>query len=140
MMGPEMETRTPDAPVARAVPAAVLIAGDGLVLILWAVLGLLHHTGGVTVRGLFRDAGPILVGWYAAAAAVRLYSRPGVGRFLLTWAIGISLGVVLRAAFLHRAWGGDEFAFWGVTLGVTLALLAAWRGLVLVYQRARRSR
>ena len=121
-MGEDLDARLDAEPSARTVPTAVLVIGDGLVLILWAVLGLLHHTGGVSARGLFRDAGPILIGWYAAALVFGLYTRSGVGRFVLTWAVGISAGVVLRAFALHRTWNADEFAFWGVTLAVTLAL------------------
>ena len=139
-MSEDVDTSREAEPAARAVATAVLVVGDGLVLILWAVLGLLHHTGGVSARGLFRDAGPILIGWYAAALAFGLYTRSGLGRFVLTWAVGISAGVLLRAIALHRTGNADELAFWGVTLAVTLALLAAWRGLVVAYRRASRSR
>src|SRR5207302_6802554 len=101
--------------------------GDGAVLILWAVLGLAHHADGITLGGILRNAGPILVGWFAAALLLRTYTRPSVARFLVTWATGITAGVLLRSTILHRPWNGDEFAFWAVTLAVTFVLLALWR-------------
>ena len=74
-----------------------------------------------------------------AALALRTYAQPGFGRFLATWAIGITAGVLLRSLVLRRAWNADEFAFLGVTLAVTLALLLLWRGIVLAMNRARAS-
>jgi Protein of unknown function (DUF3054) len=121
---------------ARRVTPAVLAVGDGTVLLLWAVLGLAHHAEGITVAGLLRTAGPILLGWFAAAAVLLTYRRSSsVRRFLATWALGISAGVVLRALFLGRTWNADEFAFFGVTLGVTLVLLLIWRGFVAAWTR-----
>jgi hypothetical protein len=76
-----------------------------------------------------------MLGWYAAALLLRTYLRRGLVRFLATWALGISAGVALRSLFLGRTWNADEFAFLGVTLGVTLVLLSMWRGLVLAWSR-----
>ncbi len=123
----------------RTLAPVALAIGDGAVLVLWAVLGLAHHEEGVTVAGLLRNAGPILIGWFAAAALLRTYARPGLARFLETWAIGITAGVILRSLILTRSWNGDEFAFLGVTLAVTLALLLLWRGVALAIGRARPS-
>ena len=120
----------------RRVSPLVLATGDGAVLILWAVLGLAHHAEGITVAGLLRNAGPILVGWFVAATALGTYRRPASGpRFLATWALGISAGVILRALILGRPWNGDEFAFFGVTLAVTLVVLLLWRGGVAAWSR-----
>jgi hypothetical protein len=120
----------------RALPAPALAIGDGAVLVLWAVLGLAHHEEGITVAGLARNAGPILNGWFAAALLLGTYSRRrGPVGFALTWLLGISAGVLLRSILLHRAWTGDEFAFYGVTLAVTGLLLAIWRGIALLVAR-----
>ena len=120
----------------RTLPPVVLAVGDGAVLILWAVLGLAHHAEGITVAGLARNAGPILIGWFAAALLLGTYGRRrGPAGFALTWLLGISAGVLLRSLLLHRAWTGDEFAFYGVTLAVTGLLLAAWRGVALLIAR-----
>jgi hypothetical protein len=105
----------------------LLALGDGLSLSLFAILGLLRHQEGITAAGVARNAGPILLGWYGAALALSLYRRPGIGRLVLTWAIGISAGVAIRAMILRRDLDGSSLAFWGVTMAVTLALLLTWR-------------
>jgi hypothetical protein len=119
-----------------APPPGALAIGDAATLILWAVLGLAHHAEGITFGGLARNAGPILIGWFATAVLLGTYGRRrGVVGFVLTWLLGISAGVLLRSLLLHRAWTGDEFAFYGVTLAVTGLLLAAWRGIALLAWR-----
>ena len=120
---------------ARHVSPIALAVGDAAVLILWSILGLAHHTEGITFGGILRNSGPIMLGWFAAALVLKTYTHPGLVRFLATWALGISLGVALRSLFLGRAWNADEFAFYGVTLAVTLVLLSIWRGLVLAWTR-----
>jgi hypothetical protein len=127
--------------IARAIRrprTLTLVLGDAVALILWAVLGLASHNEGVTVAGLLRNAGLIMVGWFAAALVLGTYRSPGVWRFLATWAIGITAGVILRAAILGKSWNGDEFTFLAVTLGVTLVLLAAWRIIAAGVARAAR--
>jgi hypothetical protein len=112
----------------RRLGTMTLVIGDAAVLVLWAVIGLINHEEGVTFTGILRNAGPIMVGWFAAALVLRTYRRPPrVWRFLATWAIGISAGVLLRALILGKPWNGDELVFFGVTLAVTLVLLVAWR-------------
>jgi hypothetical protein len=124
------------APSRRHLPARALAIGDGATLLLWAVLGLAHHAEGITFAGLARNMGPILIGWFAAAWLVGTYGRRrGVAGFVLTWLLGISAGVLLRSLILRRAWTGDEWAFYGVTLAVTGLLLAAWRGIALLASR-----
>jgi Protein of unknown function (DUF3054) len=116
----------------RNVPSAVLVVGDAAVFVLWAALGLAHHAEGITVAGLGRNAGYVALGWFAAAVALRTYTRRGVARFLATWAGGVTLGVVIRWIALRRPVNGDEFAFLFVTLVVTLVLLLAWRAAALM--------
>ena len=50
-----------------------------------------------------------------------------MARLGATWALGITIGVFLRAAALAREVDGEYLGFWGVTLAVTLAILVAWR-------------
>jgi hypothetical protein len=106
---------------------AVLAAGDAAMLVLWSVLGLMSHQEGVTLSGLARNSGFVLAGWFAVAALLGTYRRPGWRTFLAAWAAGVSLGVVVRWVALRRPLVADEFVFWAVTLVVTLALLLAWR-------------
>src|SRR5262245_59961776 len=114
----------------RRVPAAVLVVGDAAMLVLWAALGLAHHAEGITLAGLGRNAGYVLIGWFAVAVALKTYPRPGVARFLATWVGGVTLGVVIRWIALRRPISGDEFAFLLVTLIATFVMLGAWRAII----------
>lgn len=118
--------------MSERVPRTILAIGDACALVAFVVLGLRSHDGCVTVAGLARTALPLLAGWFATAAAVRLYARGGIGRLLVTWAVGVTAGVALRALILGRPVGGREVTFWAVALAVTLALLLAWRLLALL--------
>jgi hypothetical protein len=121
----------------RSVPKAVLVVGDAAMFVLWAALGLAHHAEGITLAGLGRNAGYVMLGWFVVAVALRTYTRRGVTRFLATWAGGVTLGVVIRWVALRRPVNGDEFAFLLVTLIVTLVLLAAWRAVIALIERRR---
>ena len=108
----------------------VLVAGDVVALVVFALIGLSSHHKGIGPSGLFRDAVPVVAGWLVAAGTFDFYRRPSRGRFLLTWLVGITAGVMVRGLVLHRhVLGGRYLTFLGVTLGVTLVLLLAWRGL-----------
>jgi hypothetical protein len=104
-----------------------IVLADALALILFATLGQLSHDGGVSAAGYARDALPLLAGWFAAALALRTYARPGRRVFLQTWAIGVTAGVLLRAAVLGRHLGGGQLAFLATSLVFTLVLLVACR-------------
>jgi DUF3054 family protein len=109
-------------------PAArPLLLADAVALILFATLGQLSHDGGVSAAGYARDALPLMAGWFGAALLLRTYSRPGRRVFLQTWAIGVTAGVLLRAAVLGRHLGGDQLAFLITSLAFTLLLLVACR-------------
>jgi membrane-associated PAP2 superfamily phosphatase len=88
------------------------------VIVLFATIGQLSHHGHLSATGYAEDALPFLVTWFAA---YRVFD----GRFLPTWLVGITAGVVLRAVILsHYRW--NELAFWLVALvfigAVALAL------------------
>lgn len=81
---------------------------DALAILVFATIGQLSHHAHVSVGGYAGDALPLLAGWFAASAVFH-------GRFLPTWAVGVSLGVLLRAAILDH-WYAKELAFWLVAL------------------------
>lgn len=95
---------------------------------LFAVLGFLTHERGLTLEGLARNIVPIVGGWALAAAALRVYSRPGLIRIVGAWFLGITVGVAVRAAFLARDVDEALLLFLGVTLAVTGTFLLLWRG------------
>ena len=100
---------------------------DIVALILFATLGQLSHDHSVSAAGYARDALPLMAGWFATALALRTYARPSRRVFLQTWAIGVTAGVLLRAAVLGRHLGGDQLAFLITSLVFTLLLLLACR-------------
>ncbi|HVN61024.1 MAG TPA: DUF3054 domain-containing protein [Gaiellaceae bacterium] len=108
-------------------PPWVLALSDGAALVLFSVVGLLSHDGTVSVGGLARDALPLLAGWFAAALLFRTYRGRSVRALLLTWIVGVPLGVALRAVVLGRAFERREAAFLAVALAFTLVFVLAAR-------------
>ncbi len=108
-------------------PARLAAAADAAAIVLFAVVGLLAHDGGVSGRGLARDALPLLGGWFAAALLARLYTQPTRLRLAATWLGGITAGVAVRAAVLGHTHPGREAVFLGVALAFTLLFVLAAR-------------
>ncbi|HLX31574.1 MAG TPA: DUF3054 domain-containing protein [Gaiellaceae bacterium] len=105
----------------------VAVACDALAIVVFTVVGLLSHDGGVSARGLARDALPLLGGWFGVALLARLYAGPTVGRLAVTWLVGITAGVAIRAAVLGHHHAGKEAAFLAVALAFTLLFVLAVR-------------
>ncbi len=108
-------------------PGRLWPLSDAAAIVAFAVVGLFSHHGTASASGLARDALPLLGGWFAAALAFRLYTRPSPARLLATWAVGIAAGVLVRALVLGRALNGHEGAFLGVALAFTLIFVLALR-------------
>src|SRR5262249_38080204 len=114
----------------------VLALGDAAALTLFAVIGLLSHDKGVSAAGLARNALPILAGWFAAAAVLRLYVRGGGRARVLARAVGATGWGLRLGLILGRSVDTAELTFWAVTMAVTFALVAAWR-LIALWLRVR---
>ncbi len=95
----------------------VALAGV-VAIVVFATIGQLSHHGGVSAGGYAADVLPLLVCWLVAAWWTR--------RFVPTWLLGVTAGVVVRMLVLgHERW--DEVAFWLVSLVVVGALaLTTW--------------
>ena len=96
-------------------------AGDAAALVVFVVVGVATHHA--SVGAFLRDAACILGGWFAVALVVRLYARGGWKRLAVTWLVGVSVGVLVRAAIV----GHVAFDFWGVALAFTALFVAAGR-------------
>src|SRR5207302_4884684 len=117
----------------------VVASGDAVALVLFAVIGLASHHKGLGAHSLVRDAVPVLVGWFAAALVFGAYRRPSVAAFAASWAVGVGGGALVRGMVLGRhVLGARYLTFVGVTLGVTLVFLLAWRGLLKASRLVRR--
>jgi hypothetical protein len=88
------------------------------------VIGVLTHDA--TLTAFIRDLLCFLGAWFAVAAAVRLYTRGGRWRLVVTWLVGVSLAVLVRAAIVGR-WPD---AFYGVALGFTALFVVLTRSLL----------
>ncbi|MDR7416013.1 MAG: DUF3054 domain-containing protein [Armatimonadota bacterium] len=105
-----------------------LALGDGVVLVLFTLLGVRAHGGIPDPDRLLRTAVPLLLSWAAASWALGTYRRPVRTGWLGAWPVGILAGVFLRQALLGRPlWSTGTATFALVSLGVTGVLLAAWR-------------
>ena len=77
--------------------------------------------------GYARDALPVLGGWFAAALVFGAYRNPSTRTLLLTWIVGVPLGILIRALALGRDPDGDQAVFLGISLAFTLLFVLAWR-------------
>ncbi len=105
----------------------LLPLADALGILAFATVGLLSHDHVLSLSGYVRDALPVLGGWYAAALVFGAYRAPGWRTLLLTWIVGVPLGILVRALALGRSLDGDQAVFLGITLAFTLLFVLAFR-------------
>jgi hypothetical protein len=108
-----------------AVRGRLAAVSDAAAILVFAILGLISHRA--SVGAFAHDALPLLFGWFAVALAVQLYARPSVKRFLMTWSVGITAGVLLRALILGRHLNGKQAAFLATSLVFTVLFVLALR-------------
>lgn len=102
------------------------VAADVVALLVFVVVGLLNHHGGITVWDFARDAVPFIGCWLLAGGAFDLYKRPRAGALVGTWLVGITGGVLLRAlANWHIE--ADDGVFFVVALCFALLFVLAAR-------------
>ena len=84
-----------------------LALAGAVAIVVFATIGQLSHDGGVSAGGYAADVLPVLGCWLAAAWWTR--------RFLPTWLLGVTGGVLLRMVVLgHYRW--SELSFLVVSL------------------------
>jgi hypothetical protein len=110
-------------------------ASDAAAIAVFAVVGLISHHASATAFA--HDALPLLGGWFAAAFATRLYERPSLVRLLVTWAAGVTAGVLMRALILGRHLDGRQAAFLATSLVFTLLFVVAARAATAAVTRRR---
>jgi hypothetical protein len=116
-----------EAQLTRARETRLLPVADALGIVTFATVGLLSHDHALSLSGYARDALPVLAGWFAAALLFHAYRNPSRRTLLLTWIVGVPLGVLLRALALGRSFDGDQAVFLGITLAFTLLFVLAFR-------------
>jgi hypothetical protein len=108
----------------------LLPLADALGILTFATVGLLSHDH-------VRDALPVLGGWFAAALVFGAYRNPSTRTLLLTWIVGVPLGILVRALALGRDLDGDQAVFLGISLAFTLLFVLAWRAVLGLLERRR---
>jgi hypothetical protein len=103
----------------------LVLAGDLVCFIAYALLGLRSHEDGITLGGVIRAAVPFQIGWLF----VNLFlAKPGVGadarQVARLWVPAWALGLVLRTLLFDRTFA-VTFAI--VALLVNGVLLMIWR-------------
>ena len=122
----------------RPSPRAAAVV-DGIALTAFVVVGVIQHDEGLALRGLLRTGLPLLVTWYLVTLIVGTYRRPGWATVLLTWAIAVPAGLVVRSVVRGGPWGHGLVVFGGVALAFTLLFVLAGRLLLMAFDAARRS-
>jgi Protein of unknown function (DUF3054) len=102
------------------------VVADVVALLVFVVVGLLNHHGGISLWDFARDAVPFVGCWLLAGGAFDLYKRPRVGALIGTWLVGVTGGVLLRAV-AHWHIEGDDAVFLAVGLCFALVFVLAAR-------------
>jgi len=114
----------------------VLAVIDGVAILAFTIAGVVSHRGALPPSALAEDALPLLAGWFAASVLFRLYSHRTPRALLLTWAVGIPVGVLARAAALGRLDEPRQLAFLLTTLTLSLVFVLGTRTLVALARRS----
>jgi hypothetical protein len=115
---------------ARSFPGgreALLLAGDLVCFLVFAVLGLRSHEDGITAEGIVRAAMPFQTGWLIVCVLMRRQAlRTEPRRIARLWVPAWALGLVLRTALFDSSL---EASFAVVALLINGVLLMLWRSL-----------
>jgi Protein of unknown function (DUF3054) len=107
--------------------ARLTLAVDLAALALFVVAGMRSHRTASQMEIFARNAVPIGGAWLATALAVGTYRPPSLKRLVLTWAIAVPVGVLVRSWWTGSPDGDDLLVFGGVAMTFTLAFLAGGR-------------
>ncbi|MDR7555845.1 MAG: DUF3054 domain-containing protein [Armatimonadota bacterium] len=103
------------------------VVADIAALLAFVGVGLVTHGVPVSAGAVLRTALPLGVAWFALAPACGTYRRPGWRTLLVTWAVAVPAGVLLRQWWLARPLGVATLVFLLTAWLLTLVFLAAGR-------------
>jgi len=104
-----------------------LALGDGLVIVIFSILGTLHHGKSVDLASIINNAGPILIAWFLLAPLFKTYIKPDWRNLFANWVFAVPAGLLIRYAILRHPKGVEFFTFTLVSMVSTLVLLIIWR-------------
>lgn len=120
------------------VRTSTLAIMDGASLLVFTVIGLMTHGAEIAPGPVLRDVVPILGVWYLLAPVSRTYRTPGWSTLLLSWALAVPLGVLVRQVWVGRVWSRATVVFLIAAMSLTLVFLLTGRVLVTLAGRNRR--
>uniref|UniRef100_A0A7N0TII8 Uncharacterized protein n=1 Tax=Kalanchoe fedtschenkoi TaxID=63787 RepID=A0A7N0TII8_KALFE len=132
----QFEKPNHDAKIDRWGRVALLAGGDVLALLLFAAFGRFSHGFPVWDIETFHTADPFIAGWLLSAYFLGGYGEDGRGMngfskavvvAAKSWALGIPLGIAIRAIFAGQV---PQLPFILVSMGSTGFLLIGWRALL----------
>ncbi|MGZ4132026.1 MAG: DUF3054 domain-containing protein [Actinomycetota bacterium] len=113
----------------------VTLAIDVVALALFVVAGMTSHHEGSQAAIFLRNFVPVTVCWLLLALLVPTYRPPRFSTMLLTWAIAVPAGLLVRSA-IHGDLGDPDLpVFFAVALSFTLAFLAIGRAVASLVTR-----
>lgn len=110
--------------------SAVLLVGDLICFMVFALLGLRSHEDGITLGGVVRAATPFQAGWLIAGLVPMFHERASSHRstgVLRRWVPAWVIGLGLRTLFFDRSF---EVSFAVVALIANGLLLLLWRSVL----------
>ena len=116
------------------------IAIDALAIGLFVLTGLRSH-GTLDEFGLQRNLPAFLVGWFVAAIVSGVYrAQPAKWSLPIAWAMGVTLGIMLRNLLIGRGlFGTISPVFWVISLA-GVALFTGLPRMVAYWARRARTR
>ncbi len=110
--------------------STLLVAGDLVCFVLFALLGLRSHEDGITLDGVLRAATPFQAGWLIAGLIPLFHESRSAHRrtgVLRRWAPAWVIGMALRTLLFDRSF---EASFAVVAFIANGLLLLSWRSVL----------
>ena len=112
----------------RRMPDNLLLPlGDGVVFLVFTVVGLTSHKDTFTPYHFLRNFIPLTLSWFLVAVILDTYGKGGVLRVAANWLIGVAAGVAVRVWWVGSPNGKDLWIFLTVALLTNGAFLLVWR-------------
>jgi hypothetical protein len=113
------------------------IGADALALSIFVAAGLRSHRIGAVAEVAARNAIPLAIAWIVVSLAVGTYRRGDVRSLVVTWAIAVPAGLLVRTWWVGSPTGARIVIFLAVGLAFTLLFLAVGRAVVALVTRTR---
>lgn len=115
--------------------ARATLAADLIALPAFVVVGMSSHRTGSAIVIFARTAVPVVIAWLVVARVFGTYRPPSFTMLIATWAVGVPVGILVRAVITSQLGDDDLWVFLGVAMAFTLLFLGVGRALAMVLTR-----